>query len=163
MRYLVCLDEHIDDPRSTVAPMDKQVSGIIQTWRVIAGRKLQPADKVYTGLHQTMQLSLVHLKAGLKRRNNIISSAEENDIPKTQNELKTKPEKRKKKSCLKRKCEVIKKLHISPDFLICLLDSLNFILFYDFKEMGQTTVGPLLNSKGLLYLLFYFQQLLLWT
>lgn len=54
MRYLVGLDEHVDDARSTVAPVDKQVSGIIQTWRVIAGGKLQLADKVYTGLHQTM-------------------------------------------------------------------------------------------------------------
>lgn len=54
MRYLVGLDEHVDDARGTMAPVDKQVSGVIQTRRVIARRELQLADKVDTGLHQTM-------------------------------------------------------------------------------------------------------------
>lgn len=72
------LDEHVDDPRGAVAPVDQQVPRVAHARRVIARGELQLADVVYTGLDQAVQHGIAHLKAGLRVRKGIISSAEAN-------------------------------------------------------------------------------------
>lgn len=53
-QYLIGLDEHVDDPRGTMAPVDQQISSVAHTRRVIARRELQLADIVYTRLDQAV-------------------------------------------------------------------------------------------------------------
>lgn len=53
-QYLIGLEEHVDDPRGTVAPVDQQIPRVTHTGRVIAGRELQLADVVYTRLDQAV-------------------------------------------------------------------------------------------------------------
>ena len=74
-QHLVGLDEHVDYPRGTVAPVDQQVASVAHTGGEIARRELQLADIVYAGLHQAVQLCVAHLKAGLKMRKGVIGSA----------------------------------------------------------------------------------------
>lgn len=66
--YLVGLEKHVDNTWCPMAPVDKQVSGVIDTGREVARRELEAADKVHAGLDCIVQLYLAHSKARLGER-----------------------------------------------------------------------------------------------
>lgn len=54
--HLIGLKEHVDNTRCTMAPVDKQVSVVFNTGRVIARGELQLADIIHAWLDQVIQV-----------------------------------------------------------------------------------------------------------
>lgn len=56
--YPVCLQQHVDHPRGSMAPVHQQVSVIPDAGRVVSRGEFETTDVVDAGLHQPVHMLL---------------------------------------------------------------------------------------------------------